>query len=134
MSLTYAKTGDLVDRSPALAFPSPPKPETPATLALPESVRPVTHADPTPGTAVELVGIIEAVAVCDGQFTPVLRCAKFPRAITLVFTQQMRKQALDNLCRRVAVGGRLYSSEADPYWLEVHTLRAAHRIDDVEQR
>jgi hypothetical protein len=133
MSLTHATTGDLAVHSAALTILSPPMPETTARLALPESVRPAAHADPTPSTAVEFVGIIEAVNVCDGHFTPVLRTAKFPRAITLDVTEQMRTQALDNLCRRVTVGGRLYSSEADQYRLEVHSLRAAHRIDGAEQ-
>ena len=129
MSLTYVRTdADPVDFSPAQALPPPPAPE------LPESARPRLHADPTRGTAVELVGVIEAIAVSDGQFTPVLRSTKYPRSITLRFTEQMREQALDNLCRRVAVGGRLYPSEADGYRLEVHSLRSLHRADDAEQR
>jgi hypothetical protein len=90
---------------------------------LPDSVRPRSHTDPTRGTAVELVGVMEAIAVSDGRFTPVLRITTYP-PITLSFTEQMRAQALDNLCLRVAVGGRLYLSEADGHRLEVHNLRA----------
>jgi hypothetical protein len=80
-----------------------------------------------------VVGIIEAVAVCHGQFTPVLRCTECPRAIPPEFTEKMRRQALDNLCRWVAVDGRLCSVEAKRY-REVHRLQAVHRIDGAERR
>jgi hypothetical protein len=135
MSLTYVVTdADPVDLSPAQALPPSPTRETPATPTRPDSARPRLHADPTRGTAVELIGVIEAIAVSDGQFTPVLRSTKYPRSITLRFTEQMREQALDNLCLRVAVGGRLYPSEADGYRLEVHNLRSLRRDDDEGQR
>jgi hypothetical protein len=83
--------------------------------------------DSTPARAVEVVGLVEAVAVSDGQFTPVLRCAEFSRAIILEFTEKMRKLALENLCRQVEVGGRLYPVEADLYRLEVHRLQTVRR-------
>lgn len=80
--------------------------------------------------AVAFVGFVEAVAVCDGQFTPVLRCTEFPRPIILELTGDMREPALDSLCREVVADGRLYSTEADRYRLEVHRLQAAPRIDE----
>lgn len=78
-------------------------------------------------------GLLEAVAVRDGRFTPVLRCVDPPRTITLEFTEQKQKQALNNLCRWVAVKGRLRSEGADGYRLEVHRLRAARRIDEGDR-
>jgi hypothetical protein len=104
---------------------------TPALLGL---LRDRPDTDVTRGVAVVAVGIIEAVAVCDGQFTPVLRCAEFPRTIVLELTEKMRKQALDNLCRWVAVGGRLYSVDANRFRLEVHSLEAVRRSDRAERR
>ena len=80
-----------------------------------------------------VVGLVEAVAVCDGQFTPVLRCAEFPRAITLEFTETMRKRALENLCRWVEVDGRLYSVEDGHYRLEVHGLQTVRRMDEARR-
>jgi hypothetical protein len=99
------------------------------TSALLERARARPDTDRTLGVPVVAVGLIEAVAVYDGQFTPVLRCADLPGTITLEFTEKMRKQALDNLCRWVAVEGGLYSVEANRYRLEVHRLRAARRIE-----
>lgn len=106
----------------------------PTTTAPPEPVRAGPDTDPARGTAVALVGTVEAVAVCDGQFTPVLRCTEFPRAVALEFTERMQKQALDNLCRRVEVGGRLYPVDAHRYRLEVHRLHAVRPSDGAERR
>jgi hypothetical protein len=106
------------------------RPPTPASLG-PDRARP--DRTPALGSAVVVVGLIEAVAVRDGQFTPVLRCAEFTRAITLEFTEDMRKQALDNLCRRVVVDGRLHRVEATRYRLEVYRLQAAPRMDEAER-
>jgi hypothetical protein len=88
------------------------------------------RADLTRGIAVAFVGIVEAVAVCDGQFTPVLRCTEFPRPIILELTEDMRELALDSLCREVLADGRLYSTEVDCYRLEVYRLQAAPRTDE----
>jgi hypothetical protein len=86
------------------------------------------RVDLTLGIAVAFVGFVEAVAVCDGRFTPVLRCTGFPRPITLELTEDMRELALDSLCREVVADGRLYSTEADCYRLEVYRLQAAPHV------
>jgi len=107
----------------------------PLTGAVLASLRQLGSAscDRALGVPVVAVGLVEAVAVCDGHFTPVLRCADPPGAITLEFTEKMRQQALSSLCRWVAVEGRLYSAETDRYRLEVHRLRAARRIDEGDR-
>ncbi|GAA0907155.1 hypothetical protein GCM10009559_75750 [Pseudonocardia zijingensis] len=74
-------------------------------------------------------GRLEADAVCDGRFTPVLRCEDPPRTITLEFTEQMQELVLTNLCRWVAVKGHLHPVGSNRYRLEVHGPRAARRID-----
>lgn len=109
--------------------PGKPVPLTGATIASFRQLRSPASGDRAPGVLVLATGLLEAVAVRDGRFTPVLRCVDLPRAIALEFTEQMQEQALDNLCRWVAVEGRLCSVEADGYRLEVHRLRAVHRID-----
>jgi hypothetical protein len=93
-----------------------------------------TDTDPAPWTAVVIIGLVEAVSVCDGQFTPVLLCADFARAITLEIPEEMREQTLENLCRWVEVGGRLYSEGTDRYRLEAHRLRTVHPIGESEER
>jgi hypothetical protein len=86
------------------------------------------------GVAVVAVGIIEAVAVCDGQFTPVLRRAEFPRTIVLELTEKMRKKAISYLFRWVTVDGRLYSVDANSYRLEAHRLHTVRRNGITENR
>lgn len=107
--------------------------ESSATPVLRELLRDRPDTDVMLGVAVVAVGIIEAVAVCDGQFTPVLRCAEFPRKIVLELAEKMWKQASDNLCRWVAVDGRLYSVDANSYRLEAHRLRAVQPIDGAQR-
>lgn len=112
--------------------PGRPAPLTAAVIALTRHKRTSASRDRAPGILVVAIGLLEAVAVRDGRFTPVLRRADPPRAINLQFMRTMHKQALENLCRRVGVEGRLCPADADRYRLEVHRLRAVHRIDDED--
>ncbi|MHA6622596.1 hypothetical protein [Pseudonocardia sp. DLS-67] len=70
------------------------------------------------------MGLIEAVDVRDGHFTPVLRCDESPGLIALEFADRMKKRVIQNLCRRVVVEGRLHVADANGHRLEVRRLRA----------
>jgi hypothetical protein len=90
--------------------------------------------DPAAGTPVVVVGLVEAVSVCDGQFTPVLLCAEFPRAITLEISEDMREQTLGDLCRWIEVSGRLHAVAAGRYRLEAHRMRTVQPSGGSEER
>lgn len=80
--------------------------------------------DVTVDAVVVAVGLIEAVDVRDGHFTPVLRCDESPGLIALEFADRLKKRVMQHLCRRVVVDGRLYVADANGYRLEVRSLRA----------
>lgn len=77
-----------------------------------------------PGLSVVAVGVIEAVDVRDGHFTPVLRGDEHPGLIALEFADRMKERVMQNLCRRVVVEGRLCAGDGNGYRLDVRCLQA----------